>query len=50
MTAGQLADKARRRGLAISTSGKYRVRACTHLDVSAADIETALAILRDVLA
>ena len=50
MTAGELADKARRHGLALSTSGKYRVRACTHLDVSAADIETALAILRDVLA
>ena len=50
MTAGALADKARRHGLALSTTGQYRVRACTHLDISAADINTALAILRDVVA
>jgi len=50
MTAGALADKARRHGLALSTTGQYRVRACTHLDVSAADIDTALTILRDVVA
>ena len=50
MTANAIADKARAKGLALSTTGKYRVRACTHLDVSAADITTAVAILRDVLA
>ena len=50
MTAGAFAEKARRRGLAMSTTGKYRVRACTHLDVSAGDIDTALSILRDVVA
>ena len=50
MTAGELADKARAKGLALSTTGKFRVRACTHLDVDAAGIDTAIAILRDVLA
>ena len=50
MTASELADKARAKGLALSTTGKFRVRACTHLDVDAAGIATAIAILRDVLA
>ena len=49
MTAGAIADKARLHGLALSTAGRYRVRACTHLDVSRADIDEALSVLRAVV-
>jgi hypothetical protein len=31
-----LSDRARAHGVAVSTNGKYRVRACTHLDITAA--------------
>ena len=33
-----------------SVMGEYRGRACTHLDVDAQGIETAIGILRHVLA
>ena len=42
MTADALAGKLRQQGILISTVGPYRLRACTHLDVDAIDIETAL--------
>ena len=42
MTAAQLSDRARAQGVAVSTNGKYRVRACTHLDISAAMIDEAV--------
>ncbi len=50
MTADELADKVRLHGLMVSTVGKYRVRACTHLDASRADIGTALEIMRAAVA
>ena len=49
LTAAQLSDRAREHGVAVSTNGKYRVRACTHLDVSAADIDTAIQVIGTVV-
>ncbi|MGE0415570.1 MAG: low specificity L-threonine aldolase [Acetobacteraceae bacterium] len=49
LTADELADKVRLQGLMVSTVGKFRVRACTHLDVSRPDIDTALGIMRDAV-
>lgn len=42
LTADQFADKVRLSGVMVSTVGPYRVRACTHLDVSRSDVDTAL--------
>ena len=42
MTAAQLSDRARAKGVAVSTNGRYRVRACTHLDVTPAMIDEAV--------
>jgi threonine aldolase len=50
VTAESLAAQARERGLMISTMGRTRVRLCTHLDVTKADIAEAAAILRGLLA
>ncbi|OJY67418.1 MAG: low specificity L-threonine aldolase [Rhodospirillales bacterium 70-18] len=50
LTSAQLADAARLHGVAFSTTGKLRVRACTHLDVTAAQIEEAVAVVRAVVA
>jgi threonine aldolase len=50
MTAPALAAKLREQGVMVSTSGTYRARACLHLDVSAADVEEALALMRHALA
>jgi threonine aldolase len=50
MTAAAFASAARRRGVAFSTNGKYRVRACLHLDVSAAQVEEAIQVAREVVA
>jgi threonine aldolase len=49
-TAADLAHKLRMHGVMVSTMGKYRGRACTHLDVDAAGIDEALAVFREVLA
>ncbi len=49
-TAGEIATALRQEGVMISTMGPYRGRACTHLDVDAEGIETALAVFRTVLA
>jgi threonine aldolase len=49
-TAGDIATELRHHGVMVSTMGKYRGRACTHLDVDAAGIETALDVFRTVLA
>ena len=46
LTAEQLAERVRREGIMLSTTGRYRVRACTHLDVDRAGIETALQVIR----
>ncbi len=50
MTADTLAAKARAEGVSFSTMGRYRGRACTHLDVTAAGIEEAVAVIRRVRA
>ena len=46
LTADALAEQVRRDGIMVSTAGRYRVRACTHLDVDAAAIETAIQVIR----
>jgi threonine aldolase len=50
LTADELADRVRRQGLMVSTVGRYRVRACTHLDVDRDGIETAIVNIRDSIA
>jgi threonine aldolase len=50
VTAQALYDRIRAHGVTVSVSGAYRVRACTHLDVSAAMIEEAVGIIRHALA
>jgi threonine aldolase len=47
-TAESLAQALRAQGVLISVMGPARLRACTHLDVSAADIEEAVAIMRSL--
>jgi threonine aldolase len=49
-TAGELATALRHHGVMISVMGRYRGRACTHLDVNAAGIDEALGVMRQVLA
>lgn len=46
MPADRLAARARRHGVLISTMGKFRGRACLHLDVDGAGVEEAIAVLR----
>lgn len=46
MQADALAGRARREGVAISVMGKFRGRACLHLDVDRNGVEEALAVLR----
>ena len=48
-TPQDIAEKLRHHGVMISTLG-HRGRACTHLDVDAAGIETALSAFREVMA
>jgi threonine aldolase len=50
LTADDLAAKLRREGIMLSTMGRYRARACTHLDVDSAGIEIALHTIRHALA
>lgn len=49
LTAAEFAARLRPEGVTISVSDQYRGRACTHLDVDAAAIEEAVAIMRSVL-
>jgi threonine aldolase len=49
LTAAELSDRARKHGVAVSTNGKYRVRACTHLDVTAADMDMAVQVIGEVV-
>jgi threonine aldolase len=46
LTADQLADRIRREGIQLSTMGRYRARACTHLDVDREGIELAVQVIR----
>jgi threonine aldolase len=48
MNADDLADHARGEGVMISTMGRYRARACTHLDVDAAGVALAVEVIRRV--
>jgi threonine aldolase len=48
-TAAALAGQLREQGLLISVMGPTRLRACTHLDVTAADVGEAIATLRRLL-
>ncbi len=50
LTAADFAARLRPFGVTVSVSGPFRGRACTHLDVSAAQIEEAVAIMRRVVA
>ena len=50
ITADDLAARARARGVSFSTMGAYRGRACTHLDVTRAQIEEAITVIREVRA
>ncbi len=47
LAADAFAARLRTQGVLISTSGPYRGRACLHLDVSPADVDQALAAMRD---
>jgi threonine aldolase len=49
LTADELADKARMQGVMLSTVGKYRVRACTHLDVDAAGVDLAVRAINQAI-
>ncbi len=48
--AGEIAAKAREEGLMISVMGAHRGRACTHLNVTRAQIDEAIAVIRRVCA
>lgn len=50
LTAAEFASRLRPLGVTVSVSGLYRGRACTHLDVDAAGVEEAVAIMRGVVA
>jgi threonine aldolase len=50
LTAAEFAGRLRGLGVTVSVSDVYRGRACTHLDVSAAQIDEAVAIMRQVVA
>jgi threonine aldolase len=49
LTATEFATRLRPFGVTLSVSGTYRGRACTHLDVSAAQINEALTFMREVV-
>ena len=49
MTADTFAGKLRKEGVLVSTSGKYRGRACLHLDVTAAFVDEALSVMKQVV-
>jgi len=49
LTAAEFAARLRPFGVTVSVSDNFRGRACTHLDVSAAQIAEAVAIMREVV-
>ena len=49
MTADAFAGKLRQQGVLVSTSGRYRGRACLHLDVTAAHVDEALSVMKQVV-
>ena len=50
MPAQELAVRARAEGVLISVMGRFRARACTHLDVGNGDMDDAVAVLRQAAA
>jgi len=48
-SAAEFATRLRTEGVLVSTSGRFRGRACLHLDVTAAQIEEALSAMRRVV-
>jgi threonine aldolase len=50
LEAAELATRLRAQGVMIGAMGKFRARACTHLDVNRDDVEEALAAIRTVVA
>jgi threonine aldolase len=50
LTAEELAKRVRKQGVTLSIMGRHRARACTHLDVDLASIETAIAVIREATA
>jgi threonine aldolase len=50
LTAAEFSTRLRSNGVTISVSDTYRGRACTHLDVTAVQIEEAVTIMRQVVA
>ena len=48
-SAQEISEALAERGVSIGALGPRRLRAVTHLDVAAADVDTALAVLRDVM-
>jgi threonine aldolase len=49
-SAGDLADRLRQRGVWVLATGATKIRAGTHLDVSAAQIDRAIGVFRDLTA
>jgi threonine aldolase len=49
LKAADFAGRLRQKGVMVSVSGPWRGRACTHLDVTAAMIEEAVAVMRQVV-
>jgi threonine aldolase len=49
LPADDLAVRLRKQGVTLSTMGRYRARACTHLDVDLAGIETSVQVIRGAL-
>ncbi len=49
LTAEAIAERLRAEGVMVSVSGKYRARACTHLDVSGPQVAEALEVFRAVV-
>jgi threonine aldolase len=49
LTASEIGARALAHGVSFSLSGKYRVRACTHLDVTAAQVAEAVTVVRNAL-
>ena len=49
LTAKDVVDRLAARGVRMGASGRTRIRAVTHLDVSQADVERAVAVAQEVL-
>ena len=49
MTADAFAGRLRQQGVLVSGSGKYRARACLHLDVTAPQVDEALSVMKHIV-